>query len=65
MKVERLAIPEVLPQAARTVLREVAYFRAAGRNPPAHWLETLRDPALAGPVRDEVKRLLEQERYAA
>ncbi len=60
-----IAIPEALPAAARTVLREVAYFRAAGRNPPTHWLTTLRDPALAGPVRDEVKRLLEQERYAA
>ena len=48
-----IAIPDVLPAAAQAVLREVAYFRPAGRNPPAHWIETLRDAPLEGPVRDE------------
>ena len=60
-----IAIPAVLPAAAQAVLRDVAYFRPAGRNPPAHWTETLRDAPLDGPVRDEVKRLVEQERFAA
>lgn len=55
------AIPEVLPPAAEEVLRGVKYFRAAGRNPPAHWLQSLRDEAQLGFVRDEVKRLGEQE----
>jgi acetoin utilization protein AcuC len=52
-----IPIPDTLPPAARAVLRGVAYFRAAGRNPLAHWLNTLRDPALPGPVRNEVKTL--------
>ena len=36
-------IPERLPPAALDVLRGVEYFRSAGRNPPVHWLNTLRD----------------------
>jgi acetoin utilization protein AcuC len=55
-------IPEALPPAAVGVLREVAYFRPAGRNPPSHWLTTLREPAAGGPVRDAVKRLAEEGR---
>ncbi len=60
-----IPVPEVLPPAAQDVLRRVKYFRPAGRNPPAHWTETLRDPPAEGPVRDEVTRLLERERNAA
>ncbi len=60
-----IEIPDRLPPAALEVLREVAYFRPAGRNPPAHWTETLRDAPLDGPVRDEVKRLVTGERRAA
>jgi acetoin utilization protein AcuC len=51
-------IPDILPKAALDVLRGAEYFRAAGRNPPAHWLNTLRDPPLAGDVRDEVKAMI-------
>jgi acetoin utilization protein AcuC len=56
-----LPIPDTLPPAAAAVLGGVEYFRAAGRNPPAHWLNSLRDAANTGVVRDEVKRLGEQE----
>ncbi len=52
-----LPVPDELPPAALAVLREVSYFRAAGRNPPAHWLNTLRDAPAGGVVRDEVKRM--------
>jgi acetoin utilization protein AcuC len=38
-----VSLPEVLPAAALDVLRGVRYFRAAGRNPPLRWLNTLRD----------------------
>ncbi len=55
-----LAIPETLPPAAESVLRAVEYFRAAGRNPPEYWMNTLRDAPNPGPVRDAVKRLGEQ-----
>jgi acetoin utilization protein AcuC len=50
-------IPDNLPQAALDVLGGAKYFRAAGRNPPAHWLNTLRDPPSQGGVRDEVKAM--------
>jgi len=52
------AIPDVLPPAALDVLGGTKYFRAAGRNPPAHWLNTLRDAPLPGAVRDEVKAMI-------
>ncbi len=52
-----LPIPATLPPAAQSVLRDVQYFRAAGRNPPAHWLTTLRDAPNPGPIRDVVKRM--------
>lgn len=51
-------IPERLPGPAVALLRNVAYFRAAGRNPPARWFETLRDPASTGDVRDEIMELI-------
>jgi acetoin utilization protein AcuC len=53
-----LPIPDALPPTALDVLRGVEYFRAAGRNPPAHWLKTLRDAPLPGAVRDEVKAMI-------
>jgi acetoin utilization protein AcuC len=59
------AIPEVLPDEAQAVLLGVDFFRPEGRNPPAHWIRTLRDPPAAGPVREAVKNLAEQERFAA
>ncbi len=60
-----IAIPERLPEPAEAVLRTVTYFRAAGRNPPEHWLSSLRDAPNTGPIRDEIKRLTEQENFAA
>jgi acetoin utilization protein AcuC len=60
-KLNQLPIPETLPHAAQDVLGGVEYFRAAGRNPPPHWLTTLQDAPNAGAVRDDVKRLAEQE----
>jgi acetoin utilization protein AcuC len=58
-----LPIPDPLPAAAVKVLRAVEYFRAAGRNPLAVWLNSLRDAPNPGPVRDDVKRLGEQEQW--
>ena len=54
-------IPETLPPAAQELLRDVEYFRAAGRNPPPNWLTTLQDAPNADVVRDDVKRLAQQE----
>jgi acetoin utilization protein AcuC len=50
-------IPEILPPAAETVLARLVYNRAAGRNPPAHWMTTLRDVPREGPVRAEIRQL--------
>jgi len=47
-----LDIPERLPVSAQAVLRDVTYFRAAGRNPPPRWFETLRDPPSLAPAFD-------------
>ncbi|MBV1798344.1 acetoin utilization protein AcuC [Siccirubricoccus sp. G192] len=52
-----LPIPERLPPAAEAVLRGLSWHRAAGRNPPVHWLTTLRDAPRPGVVRAEVQRL--------
>jgi acetoin utilization protein AcuC len=52
-----LPIPDRLPPAAEAVLRGLRFDRAAGRNPPAHWFTTLRDPPREGPVRAEIPRL--------
>jgi acetoin utilization protein AcuC len=53
-------LPDRLPDAAERVLRDLRYDRAAGRNPPAHWFTTLRDPPREGPVREPVERLADQ-----
>ena len=63
-----LHIPSRLPPAAEAVLRGLVYNRAAGRNPPPHWLTTLRDAPREGPVRDEIRRVADlalQERIPA
>lgn len=49
--------PDELPEAARAVLGALSWSRSAGRNPPAHWFETLADAPRDGPVRDEVRYL--------
>lgn len=46
-----------LTDEARAVLAGLRWSRAAGRNPPARWLETLADPPRPGPLRDEVRAL--------
>ena len=51
------AIPESVTPAAETVLRSLVYNRAAGRNPPPHWLTMVRDDPREGPVRDAIKYL--------
>ncbi len=56
-----IPVPAVLPAAAQQVLGSVKYFRAAGRNPAAHWLHSLRDASNTGLVREDVKRLGRQE----
>jgi acetoin utilization protein AcuC len=50
-------IPEILSPEAETILRRLVYNRAAGRNPPAHWMTTLRDQPREGPVREEIREL--------
>ena len=51
------SIPDRTTPAAEAVLRGLVFNRAAGRNPPAHWFETLRDAPREGPVRAEVETL--------
>ena len=48
-------IPDHLPEEARAVLGSLTWTRAAGRNPPPHWTQTLRDAPNPGPVRDEIR----------
>ena len=52
-----IEIPARATPKAETVLRALVYNRAAGRNPPDHWMTTLRDAPREGPVRDDVLRL--------
>jgi len=52
-------IPDRLPAGAEAVLRGLTWERASrGRNPPAHWFETLRDVPREGPVQPEVRERL-------
>ncbi len=53
-------IPERLPEAAAAVLRGLTYRRAAGRNPPEHWITMLRDAPREGPIRPEIRALAAQ-----
>ncbi len=55
----RLPIPARTTPAAESVLRSLAYNRPAGRDPPEHWVRTLRDPPREGPVRPEIESLIE------
>ncbi|MEM7091334.1 MAG: acetoin utilization protein AcuC, partial [Pseudomonadota bacterium] len=48
-------VPDHLPSAARTVLDRLSWSRRAGRTPPEHWVNTLRDPVRHGRIRDEIK----------
>jgi acetoin utilization protein AcuC len=52
-----IEIPDRATPEASAVLGELHYARVAGRRPPAHWLETLRDAPREGLVREEIRRL--------
>ena len=45
--------------AAERVLRRLTWHRAQGRNPPDHWFTTIADPPRPGPVRAEIRRLID------
>ncbi len=50
-----LAVPEVLPENAQKVLRDLTFFRRDRQIPPEpHWITTLRDAPRPGPVGDAV-----------
>jgi len=53
-------VPAHLPPEAEAGLRALRFDRAAGRNPPSHWLTTLQDPPNDGPVRNGVRQLTEE-----
>jgi acetoin utilization protein AcuC len=53
-------IPDRLPPEAERGLRALRFDRAAGRNPPDHWMTTLLDPPREGPVRDAVRHLTQE-----
>lgn len=51
-------IPDRLPPEAESLLRAIAWHRAAGRNPPETWFTTLADaPPPPRPVRPEILAL--------
>ena len=54
------AIPDGLPRAAIAVLRGWRWNRAAGKNPPAHWCDTIADIPGEGAVRAPVQALVER-----
>lgn len=53
-------LPDRLPDPAREVLAALRWpGRAAGRNPPPDWFDTLADPPREGPVRPDVSGRIE------
>ncbi|WP_368040236.1 acetoin utilization protein AcuC [Ruegeria atlantica] len=48
-------VPYVLEAEAQAILTGLYWNRAAGRNPPPHWVKTLRDDPNHGPIRPELK----------
>ena len=52
-------IPDRLPPEAETGLRALRFDRAAGRNSPRHWFATLLDQPRDGPIRDEIRQLVD------
>ncbi len=51
-------IPTTLPAAAQTVLRRLTWNRAGGRNPPAHWFDSMADAMPKQAVRNDVRALV-------
>lgn len=52
-------LPVRIDGEAQAVLRSLTWNRAAGRNPPDHWFETLLDPPNEGPVRSQIHEAIE------
>lgn len=46
--------PDPLPPEPQAILRALTWSRAAGRNPPDHWMSRLIDEPNVGPVRPEI-----------
>jgi acetoin utilization protein AcuC len=55
-----LEIVGELEPAALEVLRSITWSRAAGRDPPTHWLSTVADAPRPGPLRPEIRALADQ-----
>lgn len=53
-------IPERLPLEAEAGLRALRFDRAAGRNPPEHWMTTLLDQPREGPIREAARHLTQE-----
>ncbi len=52
--------PDRAPTAdAEAILRALTWQRSQGRNPPQHWFTTLADRPRPGPVRDEVRAVVD------
>jgi len=49
-------VPDRVPEAAETVLRDLTRHWATGRMPPEHWFTTLADAPRPGAVREAVKQ---------
>ncbi|WP_419728649.1 acetoin utilization protein AcuC [Lichenicola sp.] len=55
----RIPVPPGVTSEAEAVLRALTFRRGNGRNPPAHWFTSLADAPREGPVRPEIRRLVE------
>ncbi len=49
-----IEIPDKLNARAQSLLRDLTWNRAAGKQPPQHWFDTLRDPPNNGEIRPEL-----------
>ncbi len=52
-------IPAHLPPKAQAVMRGLTWARAAGRNPPQHWFDTIADKPNRGAVRAQIRTAVE------
>ena len=51
-----LPVPDRLPEAAESLLRDISWRHRFGHNPPEHWFTTLADPPRYGTVRPELRK---------
>lgn len=56
-ELNRFPIPARVSAEVEALLRALQYNRAAGRDPPAHWLTTLADRPREGMIRTEIRGL--------